>query len=98
MFRLDGKIAVVTGSGSGIGKAISILFARQGAIVHLLDLNQAAVEETAAMISKENGKAVPQPCDVTGQAAVKALFTKIGRIDILVNSAGVSHVGNVEQT
>jgi 2-keto-3-deoxy-L-fuconate dehydrogenase len=98
MFRLDGKIAVVTGSGSGIGKAISILFARQGAVVHLLDLNQAAVEETAAAISKDGGKAVPQPCDVTSQEGVKSLFTKIGRIDILVNSAGVSHVGNVEQT
>src|SRR5205085_6861075 len=49
-------------------------------------------------IKSENGSAVPQPCDVTSQQIVKDVFTKIGRIDILVNSAGVSHVGNVETT
>jgi 2-keto-3-deoxy-L-fuconate dehydrogenase len=98
MFQLNGKIAVVTGSGSGIGKAVALLFARQGAEVHLIDLNEEGVNATAAEIKKENGKAVPQVCDVTAQQQVKNIFNGIGRVDILVNSAGVSHIGNVETT
>jgi 2-keto-3-deoxy-L-fuconate dehydrogenase len=98
MFRLDDKIAVITGSGSGIGKAVALLFARQGATVHLVDLNKEAVNSTAKEIENANGCAVPQPCDVTSQPSVKGVFEKIGKIDILVNSAGVSHIGNVEAT
>src|SRR5215208_4879992 len=98
MFRLDGKIAVVTGGGSGIGKAVAALFASQGAEVHVLDLNEEAVKETVSQIKQSKGKAIEQPCDVTSQQQVKDIFYKIGSVDILVNSAGVSHVGNVENT
>ncbi len=98
MFRLNKKIAVITGSGSGIGKAVALLFARQGAIVHLVDLNADAIKATADEITNAGGEAVPQPCDVTSQQEVKEVFNRIGKIDILVNSAGVSHVGNIENT
>jgi 2-keto-3-deoxy-L-fuconate dehydrogenase len=98
MFSLEGRTAVVTGSGSGIGRAVALLFARQGARVHLVDLNGEAISGTLQEIEGSGGLAVGQPCDVTGQQQVKEVFEKIGRIDILVNSAGVSHVGNVENT
>lgn len=98
MFQLSRKIAVVTGSGSGIGKAVAILLAQQGAEIHLIDLNEEAVTATAQAIKNENGKAAPHVCDVTLQQQVKDVFNDIGRVDILVNSAGVSHIGTVETT
>lgn len=98
MFQLNGKTAVVTGSGSGIGKAVALLFARQGAHVHLADLNEEALLLTQQEISQGNGIATAQPLDVTSQQSVNEIFERIGKIDILVNSAGVSHIGNVEST
>ena len=98
MFSLKNKTAVVTGSGSGIGKAVALLFAKQGAEVHLMDLNEAAVNDTAAEIGSAGGKAVAQVCDVTNQQQVKDVFNRVGRVDVLVNSAGVSHIGSVEST
>jgi 2-keto-3-deoxy-L-fuconate dehydrogenase len=98
MFQLNNKIAFVTGSGSGIGKAVALLFAKQGAEVHLIDLNEEAVNATTEEIKRENGKAVSHACDVTSQQQVKNTFNEVGKIDILVNSAGVSHIGNVETT
>lgn len=98
MFQLSGKIAVVTGSGSGIGKAVALIFAKQGAEVHLIDLNEEGISTTAQEIKNENGKAVAHVCDVTSQQQVKDIFNSIGRVDVLVNSAGVSHIGNVETT
>jgi NAD(P)-dependent dehydrogenase (short-subunit alcohol dehydrogenase family) len=98
MFTLKDKEAVITGAGSGIGKAVAILFARQQAIVHLVDLNEEALKVTIEEIKKENGKVVSHTCDVTSQEIVKTTFQKIGRIDILVNSAGISHIGKVENT
>lgn len=98
MFQLNGKIAVVTGSGSGIGKATALLFAKQGATVHLIDLNKEAINTTAKEIQQHSGKAAVHVCDVTSQKEVKDVFNSIGRIDILVNSAGISHIGNVENT
>jgi 2-keto-3-deoxy-L-fuconate dehydrogenase len=97
MFQLDNKVAVVTGGGSGIGKAVALLFARQGAMVHLVDLNEEAIRLTASEIGGE-GRAVPHACDVASQDQVKDVFNKIGKVDILVNSAGVSHIGNIEST
>jgi NAD(P)-dependent dehydrogenase (short-subunit alcohol dehydrogenase family) len=98
MFRLDGKKTAVTGSGSGIGKAVAHLFAKQGAEVHVIDLNEDAAKETVKEIKLEHGNAVAQVCNVTSQTETKELFSNIGGVDILVNSAGVSHVGNAENT
>ena len=98
MFKLNEKIAVVTGSGSGIGKAVALLFAKQGAQVHVIDLNEEACNATVKEIQQTGGKAFVHVCNVADQQQVKEIFSKIGKVDILVNSAGVSHVGNVENT
>lgn len=98
MFQLNGKVAVITGSGSGIGRATALLFAKQKASVHLIDLNTEAITTVAEEIKTENGEAVVHVCDVTSQDQVKNVFNSIGQIDILVNSAGISHIGNVEST
>ncbi|MEH6681646.1 MAG: SDR family oxidoreductase [Sediminicola sp.] len=101
LFSLEGKTALVTGGGSGIGKAISQTFAKQGAMVHLLDLNLGNAESVASEIEQQGGKAKAHGCDVTDQAAVKELFRSIagGRhLDILINNAGIAHVGNLEGT
>lgn len=98
MFRLDNKKAIITGSGSGIGKAVALLLAKQGATVYVLDVNKEAAENTTSEIKAAGGNAEAHAGDVTKQADVKALFNNIGRIDILVNSAGISHIGNAENT
>lgn len=98
MFRLDNKKAVVTGAGSGIGKAAALLLAKQGAEVHVVDLNEEACNSTVEEIKGAGGKAAALVCDVTNQAQVKENFASLGTIDILVNSAGISHIGKVETT
>jgi NAD(P)-dependent dehydrogenase (short-subunit alcohol dehydrogenase family) len=98
MFRFDSKTAIITGAGSGIGKAVALLFAKQGAEVHVVDLNEEAAKATASEIQNAGGKAVVQVCNVTNQKEVRDAFEKIGKVDVLVNSAGVSHIGNVENT
>ncbi len=95
MFGLKGKIAVVTGSGSGIGKAVALLFAKQGARVCVLDLNEEACSATVTEIKNDGGDAFMYVCNVADQQQVKGIFDKMDRVDILVNSAGVSHIGNL---
>ncbi len=89
---------MVTGGGSGIGKAISIVFARQGAEVHVIELSHEAAAQTLSEIEANGGKAFSHTCDVSNQSQVKAVFQSIGRADILVNNAGIAHVGNLENT
>ena len=98
MFRLDNKIAVITGGGSGIGKAISKVFAQQGAVVHILELNAENANDTIAEIKAENGKASVHICNVANQKEVIDVFEKIGPINILVNNAGIAHIGKADTT
>ena len=93
MFSLGNKIAVITGGGSGIGKAIAKLFAKQGAIVHILEWNTDTADETSDEIKKDNGKAFVHKCNVADQKEVLAIFESIGTINILVNNAGIAHIG-----
>ena len=102
MFKLNGKVAVITGGGSGIGQAISKLFGRQGAHVEVLDVDGPAAGDTAAAIVSSGGSAAGAACDVSDAAAVTSAFERIvartRRLDILINNAGVAHVGNIERT
>jgi 2-keto-3-deoxy-L-fuconate dehydrogenase len=102
MLRLDKKVAVVTGAGSGIGFAIARLFAKQGARVAALDVNGEALKDILSKIQEEGGTAEGFPCDVSDQSQVRssieAVAKRFGRLDILVNNAGVSHIGNAENT
>ncbi|MFS4417797.1 SDR family NAD(P)-dependent oxidoreductase [Maribacter sp. 2307ULW6-5] len=100
-FDLKNKTAIVTGGARGIGKAICLALAQQGAKVHVLDLDGAAAEETATSIRAQGHSAQGHHCDVTQQAQVTGLVQRIheaGGIHILVNNAGIAHVGNVEKT
>ncbi|MCA1300427.1 SDR family NAD(P)-dependent oxidoreductase [Stappia indica] len=102
-FRLDGKVALVTGCGSsgpgwGNGKAISVLFARQGAKVYGVDLNAEAAAETARIVAEENGTMHVGTCDVTRAeetaALIEACLARFGWIDVLVNNVGRSEPGD----
>jgi 2-keto-3-deoxy-L-fuconate dehydrogenase len=101
-FNLSGKVALITGAGSGIGRAIAIRLATQGAQVHLLDLNEVAINSVAAEITNQSYKATAHACNVSSPAEVKAVVERIvnqySRIDILINSAGIAHIGKLEST
>lgn len=98
MFSLQNKKAVITGGGSGIGRAIATLFAKQGAEVHIIDLTIESAQETLEEIQNAGGKAFSHSCNVANQEEVVATFEKIGNIHILVNNAGIAHVGKVDTT
>jgi 2-keto-3-deoxy-L-fuconate dehydrogenase len=98
MFSLAGKEAVVTGGGSGIGRAVAAMLAGQGAIVRVLDINGGQVEEVVKEITGKGGKASGMVTDVSDQGQVLEQFKGLSRADILVNSAGVSHIGILEST
>src|SRR5690242_1977211 len=100
-FRLDSKVAIVTGGASGIGKAISETFAANGAFVHILELNGESAEATVKEIIAQGGKARAHVCDVSRQEDVKRAVADITRehaITILVNNAGIAHIGKLENT
>jgi len=98
MLDFKNKNVVVTGGGSGIGRAASLAFGKRGAFVHILEWN----EEQAANVVKEieagGGKARAHQCDVSDQLRVSTVFTAIGTVDILINNAGVSNIGRADTT
>lgn len=98
MFRLDRKSVVITGGGSGIGSAIAQLFAAQGAIVHIVDIDSAAAEKNLGSLKDSGSEVHFHQCDVSNQAEVVSCMNKIRSIDILVNNAGVAHVGKADTT
>lgn len=102
MFSLSGKSTVVTGAGSGIGKAIALAFAKQGAHVAVFDVNGDAAEAVVLEISSTGGFAEAQVCDITDgkktEEAIETAYARLGRLDILVNNAGIAHVGNALNT
>jgi 2-keto-3-deoxy-L-fuconate dehydrogenase len=98
MLDFKNKNVVITGGGSGIGKAAALAFGKRGAFVHILEWN----EEQAGLVVKEiengGGKAKGHQCDVSDQLRVTAIFADIGTVDILVNNAGVSNIGKADTT
>ncbi|GCF11660.1 SDR family NAD(P)-dependent oxidoreductase [Dictyobacter arantiisoli] len=102
MFRLDHKIALVTGSGSGIGREIALLYAQQGAHVLVADIQLEAAQAVVGEIQARAGQAQAIQIDIANEEQVATVFAQVvqehGRLDILVNNAGVSHVGNILET
>lgn len=92
--RLDGKVAIITGAASGIGRATAILFAREGAEVVLADTQEDGLNETVALIKKEGGVALARKTDIAQEMEVKELvelaLRTFSKIDILCNNAGIS--------
>jgi 2-keto-3-deoxy-L-fuconate dehydrogenase len=98
MFSLQNKKAVVTGGGSGIGKAISVLFAQQGAEVHIIELTEESAKAAVEEIKTNGNNVFTHACNIASQQEVIATFNKIGNINILVNNAGIAHVGKADTT
>jgi NAD(P)-dependent dehydrogenase (short-subunit alcohol dehydrogenase family) len=98
----QGKVAVVTGAGSGIGRSTALLLARLGAKVHVVEIDSERATGVVAEIEREGGKAQPHTVDVTDADAVATLAAAVyatdGRVDILHNNAGIGGVGPVEET
>lgn len=100
--QFKGKVAVVTGAGSGIGRSMAILLGKLGVRVYVADLNGEAAIETAGTINDAGGKATGHKIDVTQPEQLEALATEIfeaeGRVDILHNNAGIGHAGQIKDT
>ena len=103
MFSLQNKITIVTGAGSGIGAAIAEAFASSGAMVYVAEYNEVGGKETVAKIEKSGGVAKFALVDVTNETECQALIKRVleengNRCDVLVNNAGVGHVGTILTT
>ncbi|MDD5093975.1 MAG: SDR family NAD(P)-dependent oxidoreductase [Dehalococcoidia bacterium] len=101
MGKLDGKVAVITGSGRGIGKATAELFCKEGASVVINDIDQKVVDETVAEIKKAGGKVVGCQADITKpdqcQKLMDTAAESFGKLDILVNNAGLTRDGVIHK-
>ena len=99
--KLDGKVAFITGFGSGLGQAIALTFAKEGATVAGTSPTESKGRETVAMVEKVGGRALYWPGDVTDSAQMKSLIDetvrRFGGIDIVVNSGGVRTNGSITQ-
>ncbi|MFL9832529.1 SDR family NAD(P)-dependent oxidoreductase [Chryseobacterium terrae] len=98
MFSLKNKKAVITGGGSGIGQAIAVQLAANGAEIHILEITEKNGQETLEKIQFAGGNAKVYACDVSKQKDVVAVFEQIGAINILINNAGVAHIGKADTT
>jgi NAD(P)-dependent dehydrogenase (short-subunit alcohol dehydrogenase family) len=101
LFGLDGRVAVVTGGGSGLGAAMAKGLAQAGAALAVVDINEEGAAATVTRIEEQGGRAVSLPCDVTDKAQVDALADRVvdelGRVDVLVNSAGTAFRSPAEE-
>ena len=99
--NFDGKYALITGAGSGIGQSTAIKLAQQGAHIIIVDLDIDAANATKELIEKFDGNASSYQCDIANNVQVKDVIGTIlknNAIDILINNAGIAHVGNIENT
>jgi len=100
--KLQDRVAIVTGGASGIGRAIALRFAREGARVALLDISEQSADAVASEITEDGGSASAFRCDVAQWPEVHTTFRAVqerfGQLDVLVNSAGIAHIGTVETT
>lgn len=95
---LKGRKAVITGAASGIGLAIARRFAEYGALVHLVDLDDVRIRKASKLIASFGGQAIGHICNVSNEGSVIGAFKEIGSAQILVNSAGVAHIGDLGST
>ncbi|MHB8772261.1 MAG: SDR family NAD(P)-dependent oxidoreductase [Syntrophales bacterium] len=98
--RFADQVAVVTGAGRGIGRAIALAFAAEGAKVALVDVDAEALERVRSEVAALGGEVLAAPCDITRSASVGEMVAQVlgrfGRIDILVNNAGIIRRGTIE--
>lgn len=95
---LRGRNAIITGAASGIGLAIAKRFADSGAVVHLVDLDELKLQEAVKLISSSGAQVSAHACNVSDESNVTRTFSQIAKPHILINSAGVAHIGNLAQT
>ena len=98
IFSLENKVAIITGGASGIGLSITKLFAQQGAKVHVLELSTESASKQIKNAIQDTQNIFIHTCDVSNLAQVEDVINNIKNIDILINNAGIAHVGNAENT
>jgi NAD(P)-dependent dehydrogenase (short-subunit alcohol dehydrogenase family) len=98
IFSLENKVAIITGGSSGIGRAISILFAQQGAEVHIFDFKSPLSDDTIFTVQQFNQNSAFHPVDITNEQLILSEINSFQKIDILINNAGIAQIGNVENT